>query len=197
MRNIINNILVFGVALVVLSSCEKDAELTTLKEVNFSSAPDASPDNLILTQEEAEEAAVTISWPKVIFPVEAPVNYQLQFDVPSDTIGDNAWNNAITIEAGTNVLSKSFITKDLNDIAKDLGLESEIQGDLLVRIQATMDRTISSDPISLLITPYTTVIPNTKVYVPGAYQGWDPATADSLASTATSGVFQGILSFKD
>lgn len=197
MKNILKKILFLGVTILALTSCEKDAELTTLQEVNFTEVPDASPQNSILTQEEGEEAAITISWPEVVFPVEAPVSYRLQFDTSTDTIGENAWNNAITVEAGNNVLSKSFIGKEINDIAKDLGLESDVQNELLVRIQATLDRTVSSEAIAMQITPFTTVVPNTKVYLPGAYQGWDPATADSISATATSGVFQGILSLKD
>ncbi|MGB8703735.1 MAG: SusF/SusE family outer membrane protein [Gillisia sp.] len=197
MKNIINKILFIGAALLTLTSCEKDAELTTLKEVNFSASPDASPQTVILTQESGNEAATTISWPEVVFPIEAPVSYKLQFDVPTDTIGDNAWKNAVTIDAGSDVLSKSFNGSDLNDMVKDLGLESDTEGTLLVRVQATMDRTISSKAVSMIVTPYTTVIPNTKVYLPGAYQGWDPSTADSIPSTATSGVFKGILTFND
>ncbi len=197
MKNILYNILFFGAALLTFSSCEKDAELTLLQEVNFNEIPAASPEILILSQEEGEEAVVTISWAEVIFPIEAPVSYKLQFDQAKDTIGDQAWNNAIVVEAGSDVLSKSFNGKDLNEIAKDLGLESDTEGNLLVRVQATMDRTVFSDAISIKVTPYTTVIPNMKVYLPGAYQGWDPSTADSISSTATSGVFQGILSLMD
>lgn len=193
-----NKLLVFAAAILVFSACEKDDEgLTTLQEVNFTASPSASPGSIILSQETATEAAVTISWPAVEYPVEAPVNYRLQFDVPTDTIGDNAWQNAINIEAGVDVLSKSFSGSNLNDIAKDLGLEVDQQGTLLVRVQSSLDRTISSKAISMSITPFTTVIPNTKIYLPGAYQDWDPATADSISATATNGVFQGILSLKD
>lgn len=197
MKNIISKIIFFGAALLAITSCEKDVELTTLQKVNFTSSPDASPGSVILTQDEANVAAVNISWSEVIFPIEAPVSYKLQFDIATDTIGENAWNNAITLDAGSDVLSKTFIGTDLNSIAKDLGLESDVESTLLVRVQATMDRTVASEAIAIQLTPYTTVIPNSKVYLPGAYQGWDPAIADSISSTATSGVFKGILTFKD
>lgn len=197
MKNSITKILFLGLAFISMISCEDDPVLTTLQEVNFTANPQVSPDNVMLTQEESEQPALTISWPEVTYPVDAPVTYKVQFDVANDTIGDNAWQNAISLDAGSDVLSKSVKVADLNDIAKDLGLEADEQSSILIRVQSSLDRTISSEAVVLQVTPYTTVIPNAKVYLPGAYQGWDPATADSISATATPGVFKGILSLPD
>ena len=113
--------------MLVLVSCEKDAELTTLEDVNFPSSPEPSFFSLILVQEEQNEPKLTISWPEVIFPVDAPVEYSLQFDIPADTVGETAWNNAIVINAGTDVYSKSFQGLDINQIAENSALRPKLK----------------------------------------------------------------------
>ncbi|MEH6405821.1 MAG: SusF/SusE family outer membrane protein [Leeuwenhoekiella sp.] len=197
MKNIITKFLFFLAAVFFFAACEDDAELTTLATVSFTENPLVTPGSLVLTQEEAAQAAVTISWEAVSFPIEAPVAYSVQFDVVTDTIGDLAWANAVTLAAGSEVFSKSMIASELNDIANDLGLESDVEGTLVIRVQAYLDRTISSSAIAMNITPYTTVISNTNLYLPGSYSEWNAATADSISATATSGVFKGVLTLSD
>lgn len=197
MRKILDKILFFGVGMLVLVSCEKDAELTTLEDVNFPSSPELSSSSLTLVQEEQNEPKLTISWPEVIFPVDAPVEYSIQFDIPADTVGETAWNNAVVINAGTDVYSKSFQGLGINQMAEELGLEAEVEGNVVMRVLARMDRTIASQPVGFTVTPYSTVITVTEIYVPGTYQGWDPSTALSIPSTEVSGIYQGILSFPE
>ena len=60
-----------------------------------------------------------------------------------------------------------------------------------------MDRTIVSQPLGFTVTPFSTVITVTEIYVPGTYQGWDPSTALSIPSTEISGIYQGILNFPE
>ena len=193
MKNYMTKFLFLIAAVFLLAACEDDAELTTLATVNFSVNPMVTPGSLVLTQDDATEAAVTISWDEVHFPIEAPVTYSVQFDVATDTIGDQAWANAVTLVAGSEVFSKSILTSELNDVAKDLGLESDVESTLLIRVQAYLDRTISSSAIVMNVTPYTTVIPNASLYLPGSYSDWNAASADSISATATSGIFKGIL----
>lgn len=185
------------ISILLVSACEKEAELTTLQEVNFPSPPEVSSSSLQLLQENANEAALSISWPEVIYPVDAPVDYSVQIDIPADTLGNNAWDNAITLEAGVNVFSKSLLVMDLNEMAKDLGLEVGEEGILVVRVLSYLDRTIASPAVGFTVSPYETVITLPEIFLPGAYQGWDPATAVSIASTETSGIYQGILFFPE
>src|SRR3546814_3971117 len=49
---------------------------------------------------------------------------------------------------------------------------------------------------SNVVTVRSKPIPLTSwVYVPGGYQGWDPATADSLVSLTGNGIYTGIIAF--
>ncbi|RYD86036.1 MAG: SusF/SusE family outer membrane protein, partial [Sphingobacteriales bacterium] len=128
--------------------------------------------------------------------VDAPVTYALQFDVPADTIGTSAWANATTIAVGEDVLSKSLQGIDLNEIALDFGLPQDVEGHLVVRAVATLDRAVYSEAIVLTVTPFVQVITQTVLYVPGQYQNWDPATAAQLHAI-DAGVFQGFVTFPE
>lgn len=180
-----------------MASCEKDAELTTLEKIDFPSSPSLSSNSLELVQEEQNEPVLTVSWPEVVYPIDAPVEYTLQFDVPADTVGENAWDNAINIAAGKDVFSKSFQGLDINQMAEELGLEPEVEGEIVVRVLAFMDRTVTSEPVGFAVRPYSTVIAVPEIFLPGTYQGWDPATAASIPSTDIPGIYQGVMTFPE
>lgn len=187
----------------ILISCDEEDDslktgLTKLETVNFTGTPAVSSGTVVLTQDMQDAPAINISWNPVYFPVmEAPVAYNLQFDVPADTLGESAWINATTIEVGNDVLSKEIPVNRLNALAKDMGLTAGQQGTMVYRVRAYVDRPVYSKAGTFNVTPYEEVVGNGMVYVPGAYQGWDPASAATLKSTAAVGVFEGFLSFTD
>lgn len=188
--------LVAALSLVFMAtSCDPgDNTLTTLATVTFPAPLTATPDNVVLTAENKYESVITISWPAVAFPVDAPVTYAIQIDVASDTIGATGWANAKRFLVGEDVLSKSFLGSELNDIAKGLGLAIDVPGQLVVRAEATLDHTVYSPTVLFNVTPFTEVITETQIYMPGGYQGWNPATAATLAAI-DNGVFQGYITF--
>lgn len=194
MKKYINKLFLLGSLLVLGTSCDSEAELTTLKAVSFPSAIQVSSSTLVLTEDNADENALLVSWPQVTFPIAAPVTYAIQFDLIADTSGSNAWQKAKRIEVGQDVLSKTFMGIDLNKIATDLGLAPDVAGKLVVRVEAAMDRKIYSDPITLTVTPYEKSVVFGEIYMPGAYQGeWNVDKA--LALTAISkGIYQGYVS---
>jgi len=208
MKRYYNYILIafFSIVCLGIHGCESsddglsiiNDELTTLKEVTFEGTPQATPNTVQLTQEMQDQPAVNISWNKVRFPIaEAPVDYTIQFDVPSDTIGETAWDNAFNISVGRNVLSKEILVKNLNTMVKDLGLETDVEGIVVYRVMAYVDRTVYSKAGGFSVTSYEETLSNDLIYVPGTYQGWDPATAATLGGTSVNGVFAGIISFND
>ncbi|PBJ11422.1 SusE domain-containing protein [Flavobacterium sp. ACN6] len=191
MKKYINKLFILGSLLFLGSSCESDAELTTLKAVSFPSEITVSSNSIVLTENIAEDQVLLVSWPEVTFPVEAPVKYALQFDLVGDTSGAAAWQKAKRIEVGTDVLSKTLIGQDLNKIAVDLGLPIDVEGKLVVRVEAAMDRKVYSNPITLTITPYEKSVVFGEIYMPGAYQGeWNVDTALALPAIA-KGIYQG------
>ena len=98
MKKYINKLLILGSLLFLGSSCDSEAELTTLKAVSFPSQVVASSNTIVLTEDNADDNAILISWPAVTFPIAAPVTYAIQFDLIGDTSGNNAWQKAKRIE---------------------------------------------------------------------------------------------------
>lgn len=192
MKKYINKLFILGSLLFLGSSCDSDAELTTLKSVSFPSEITVSTNKLVLTEDTADDQVLLVSWPAVSFPIEAPVTYALQFDLIGDTSGATAWSKAKRIEVGTDVLSKTLIDRDLNKIAVDLGLPIDVEGKLVVRVEATMDHKIYSNPITLTVTPYEKSVVFGEIYMPGSYQGWGIETAAALTAIQ-KGIYQGYM----
>ncbi|WP_281634496.1 SusE domain-containing protein [Flavobacterium luteolum] len=192
MKKYINKLVALLAFAIVTASCESDAELTVLKSVTFPAAITSSASKIVLTEDTADDTATTFSWSAVVFPIEAPVLYTVQFDLPANTTGAKAWLNAKTFEAGNDVLSKSFTVRDLNKIATDLGLQPNTDGKLAVRVVATMDRNIYSDPIELTVTPYEKAVVFGEIFMPGDYQGWAVETASALTAIE-KGIYQGYM----
>jgi hypothetical protein len=190
MKKYINKIFAICTLLFLGASCENDAVLTTLKTVNFSGPIEASSSTIVLSSENNNLSVVTISWPEVIFPINAPVTYALEFDLPADAVGATAWSKAIHVEAGVDVLSKAFSGSDLNKMAIKLGLPVDEAGKIVVRIASTLNRTIYSEAIELTVTPFEKAVVFGEIYMPGSYQGWNIETAASL-SAINIGVYQG------
>lgn len=191
MKKYINKLLLLGGLLFLGASCETDGQLTTLKAASFPSSFEVSSSEIVLTEETAEDQALLVSWPAVTFPIAAPVTYAIQFDLVNDISGTQAWQKAKRIVVGEDVLSKSFLDRDLNKIATDLGLPIDVPGQLAVRIEATMDRKIYSNTTTITVTPYEKSVVFGQIYMPGAYQGdWNVDTALALPEIS-KGIYQG------
>ncbi|MFV5696872.1 SusE domain-containing protein [Flavobacterium sp. ZT3R17] len=196
MKKYINKLFVICALLFLGVSCENDAILTSLKEVNFSGPIEASSNAIVISTENENLSVLTLSWPAVIFPVNAPVTYALEFDIPADAIGATAWSKAVRVEVGVDVLSKAFSGSDLNKMAIKLGLPVDVAGKIVVRVESTLDRKIYSNPIELSVTPFAKKVVFGAIYMPGSYQGWDVNTAAELKAI-DSGIFQGYVTFPE
>jgi hypothetical protein len=76
-------------------------------------------------------------------------------------------------------------------MALSLGLQIDIQGKIVVRAIATLDRAVYSKAVLLNVTPF-----ELMMYMPGQYQGWNPETAAKLRGIE-EGVFQGYATFPE
>ncbi|KAF2336274.1 SusE domain-containing protein [Flavobacterium daemonense] len=193
MKKYISTLFALGSLLFLGVSCDSEAELTYLKEVNFPTDIKIAPSStIVLLEDNADQNALTVSWDAVTFPIAAPVTYAVQFDVPSDITGANAWLKATRFEVGQDVLTKSFSVRDLNKIATDLGIPPSKAGKLVVRVEAQMDRKVFSNNVELTVTPYEKAIVFGEIYMPGDYQGWAVETAAALTAIE-KGVYQGYM----
>lgn len=175
-----------GVAafITLLASCKKEGEQFYIKDGSFAAnALTASLANIVLTKATENDKAVTFTWPAADFGKVA-VAYTLQLDIPSDTSGVNAWANAKNFSLGNNVLTYTFNTKDLNNLLNSMALPAGTASNVVVRIKSNVLQNggtpssiapAYSNTLAIQIAPY-----NLSLYIPGAYQGWDPSTAPLL-----------------
>ncbi|RKR10012.1 uncharacterized protein DUF5019 [Flavobacterium sp. 90] len=196
MKKYINKIFVLGSLLFLAASCETDGQLTTLAKVSFPSAIEVSSSTIVLKEDVSDQQALLVSWPKVTYPITAPVTYALQFDLSTDIKGSEAWGKAKRVEVGQDVLSKSFTVLELNKIATELGLKPNVPGELVIRVESTMDHRIYSTPVTITVTPYEKVVVFGEIYMPGSYQGWAIETAAGLKEIQV-GIFQGYMTLPE
>jgi hypothetical protein len=181
MKSILNKLFIALAAILLFAGCRKETVLTYMDVVTFPSDVTVSSNSIILSADNLDSSVVTLSWPAVKFKVDAPVSYTLQLDVPADTIGASAWGNAVSEELGKDVLSKTYKGSDLNTLAlSKLKLLADSSNTIVARVKATLDRDVYSNTVSFNLTPFQVFVANV-LYVPGAYQGWDPATAPRIA----------------
>lgn len=163
-------------------ACKKEAQITRLQPVSFTSTMTASTNAVTLTTANDTTSVVTLSWPAVTYPVKGSVSYTLQIDVPADTVGAAAWGGATSLLIGKDALSKSYNGKDLNNLAISKGLATGAEGTLVFRVMAYQDRATYSPGVAVKITPYEAKPVLPLLYVPGNYQGWSPGTAPYAAA---------------
>jgi hypothetical protein len=176
-------------------SCKKTGEFLTVNEsASFSTSITASVDSVTLAPANDSSTVLTFTWPAVSYGSSVAVTYTLEMDVPSDTAGPAGWGKAQLFVAGNNVLTYAFNGQTLNNIMQTLNIFSDSA--IAFRVMATVNQyngAASTVPgtytpaVSVRVTPYTT-----NLYVPGAYQGWSPATAPVLNPVSgRPGMFEG------
>jgi hypothetical protein len=192
MKKYLHTVLAAGcVALLMLASCKKDENKLVADPANAKGGTlAASASTIVLTKATETTTAVTftITQPSFGFPA-APTN-TLQFDVSGDNFTSP---KEVVLAAKASTLAYAGL--DFNALALSLNMKTGVAAPLQVRIKSQISTTITavySNVITLTVTPYPLV---SYVYVPGAYQTWNPATADSLKSATGNGVYTGVINF--
>jgi starch-binding outer membrane protein SusE/F len=187
--------LLIALFLISAASCKKEGEVLTANgNASFSASLQASLDSVTLAPANDSDTVVHFTWPAVNYGAGIAVTYTLEMDVPSDTAGATGWAKAQQYIAGANVLTYGFAGKDLNNNMQTLGYFSPTR--LVFRVLANVTQyngsastipTSYSSVVNVVVTPYTT-----NLWVPGAYQGWSPATAPTLNPVpGQPGLFEG------
>ena len=168
--------------ILLISSCKKEGEVFYVTDGSFTSGGlTASSDNVILSAANDNDTAVTFHWSAASFGDKTISAYTLQLDVPSDTA---SWANAKSYAVGNNVQNYGFVTKALNDVLTTIALPGGTASTIVLRIKADLPQyngtasslaSLYSNTISIQVTPY-----SLSLYIPGAYQGWNPGGAPLL-----------------
>lgn len=174
-------------------ACEEDQELVTMQP-GTPPALSASTDALVLDREEAETEAITFSWTEAEFGFPAAVNYTLQLAQAGTDFAEPR-----DVDMG-NTVARTYTVEELNSRVLQLGLEPGTAGQLEARVRATLSEAVEpvfSNTVTVDITPYSGEVELPSIYVPGAYQGWDPGSAAALTSAEDDGVYRGYITFPD
>ncbi len=186
MKKFLQNMLLLAVTSVTLWSCEKD-EIKAVLGAGTEPTISASAASLVLTSANPTDTVQTLTWAPSDFGYQAGVKYILQVDKAGNDF------QAAT-EYTINGLTKKFTSSELNTLAILKGLAPDTEGTLEARVTADVGsgvETVSSQVISMKVTPYLVIINYPSLYVPGDYQGWNPGGAPKISSVRSNNDYEG------
>lgn len=187
----INKLFILCILSLSLFACKKDEDIVKV-QTGTTPTLSTSVSNVVLSEENEEQDALSLTWTASDFGYPAAVNYMLQIDKAG-----NNFANADSIDLA-NALSRTYTVKQLNNLAIKLGLTPGEAGKLQARIVASVSPYVEpaiSNTIDLTVTPYAAAVAMPILYVPGAYQGWTPATANKIADRTNTGNYEGYIFF--
>ncbi|RYY58057.1 MAG: DUF5116 domain-containing protein [Chitinophagaceae bacterium] len=188
MKKIIVSVLTAFVLL--FSSCKKDMDLTVMQEAVLPGIT-VSAATVVLNETTAEDTVQAISWTAADYGFSAAVSYSVQLAKAGSSF---ATPKEVTL-GNTRVIK--YTGAELNQIALLQGIPVGSAGQIEVRVLSTLSDSIRqySSVVSFTVTPYLVIINYPSLWVPGEYQGWNPATAEKISSKAGNGVYEGYVNF--
>ena len=189
-------IIILLAAFVALTGCE---EVTYDPVLQLGAGPAISAPSpggsYVITEENLSEDLATFEWSGADFGFAAGIDYTVQIDLAGNAFADPA-----ELGPTSNNTSLTVTNQRMNNVLINKGLAAGQPHDLEVRIVASVSDEVEqlvSAPIAITVTPYEQAIEYPRLYVPGAHQGWDPATAPNVYSVPGNGQYEGYVFFGD
>jgi len=180
-----------ALSLIALSlwSCKKD-ETRAVATAGTSGSLQTSATSVVLDKSKLTSTVVTFTLSDANFGYQAAVSNTLQIAVKGTNFA--APKEAILDAKAT---TKAYNGLDFNNLLLALGIPTTANTDVEVRIKSSISAG-TAPAYSNVVTISARPFPLTAwIYVPGNYQGWNPATADSLISATGNGVYTGVIAF--
>ena len=187
------------IAVVSLSAaCTTDLEQVQILPLDQVTAPvleDLAFEEIVITSKNMGEK-VSFAWSKADFGAQVVVSYSLA--------ARNAGNEVLISSTGELMMEVTYeaINSAMALAVKDggLGLVPEIAADVELYIVAAVgNQRVESNAFTVSITPTSAEKVYPMIYMPGSYQSWNPADAETkfqvLYEFAGGGVFEGIADF--
>lgn len=187
------------IAVVSLSAaCTTDLEQVQILPLDQVTAPvleDLAFEEIVITSKNMGEK-VSFAWSKADFGAQVVVSYSLA--------ARNAGNEVLISSTGELMMEVDYeaINSAMALAVKDggLGLVPEIAADVELYIVAAVgNQRVESNAFTVSITPTSAEKVYPMIYMPGSYQSWNPADAETkfqvLYEFAGDGVFEGIADF--
>lgn len=130
---------------------------------------------IVLEKEGADESDIEFTVTAANFGTSGTVKYQLQMDLPSSNFADPV---NLGSETESNIVAVNV--EELNEALLAKGLPFEVAADVEFRVRSSINLPLSpiiGESTTLSLTPYDATVAMPLMYVPGDYQGWDPANA--------------------
>lgn len=177
--------------LLFVASCKKE-ETQTTGAIGNSGTLAASTTTPPLSLANGANTAVVfnVSAPTPVTGYQAAVGYTLQ-------IGKKGSNFVVPQEVSATAAGATLTQKALNGILHNLKLVDDVSTQVEVRLKSSIAPNIDpaySNVITLTVTPYSET---SYLYVPGAYQGWDPTDpkVGLLTSPTSNNIYDGKVEF--
>ncbi|MFW0716366.1 SusE domain-containing protein [Pedobacter sp. N23S346] len=179
----------FALGLIALSlwSCKKE-ETQTVSNITPAGTLAASATNISLVQSNGTQTAVTLNYPlSAATGYVVPVSSTLQFDLKGKNFSSP---REINVTAGTYAPTVTALNNMILALGGVVGTPAQVE--VRLKSGAAANDMSYSNVVTLSATPY---LASAWIYAPGAYQGWTPATADSLISLSSNGIYTGMIAF--
>ncbi|RFZ84217.1 DUF5116 domain-containing protein [Mucilaginibacter terrenus] len=192
MKRIITKFLAFScLAVFVLASCKKD-EVRVTAQPATGGALAASTTSPALSKANLTQTAITITASPQDYGYKAAVTNTLQIAAKGTNFA-----SPTEVALATGALTKTYTVQDFNNLLLAMNMPSGAAAQIEMRLKSSLSSTTPgniaySNVVTITATPFALV---SYVYVPGAYQGWNPPTADSLQSATGNGIYTGIINF--
>lgn len=189
MKSILFKSLALSLIALSLWSCKKD-ETQTVANAGTGGSLKSSATNVVLDKTVLDKTVITFTTTNATFGYQAAVTNTLE-------LAAKGTNFAKPKEAplDVNATTKSYNGLDFNNLLLSLGLSTTTASDVEIRIKSSISNQVAptySNVVTISAKPF----PLTAwLYVPGNYQNWNPASADSLVSLTGNGVYSGIIKF--
>lgn len=190
MRTFIKPVLYITVLASLFAACKKDIPVITLDDTHATEPKlTATESNIELLEIRAANTAVVFNWTKPAYNFNGSFNYTLQFA----KAGTN-FANPVNESIGT-ALEKTYTERAFNSLILSLGVPAGNAGNVEVRLKSVMNDSVAplySNALTMVVKPYSL---EQFLYVPGDYQGWDPAGAQIIRSALKNNKYEGYIYF--
>ncbi|MFT5999208.1 MAG: hypothetical protein ACI81P_001665 [Neolewinella sp.] len=187
---------VFAAILLCFTACEEETfdPVLTPGAASAISAP-ADGASIVIVEGTGDDEFATFTWSAADFGFPAGALYTVEMDLAGNNFGE-----VVSIVPAINALSASVKNGSVNNLLIGRGLPSGVSQAVEVRVQARVgqaadNNVLISSPITLNVTPFESEIEYPRLFVPGAHQGWDPASAPNIYSVEDNGVYDGYVFF--
>ena len=198
MKTIFNQFSILLLVCSILFACKKEASTNIITPPSSGTLAFKSSDaSVVLTAANDAEKVVTFSFKAANFGASVIPTYSLEFDVPADTTGANAWANAIIVKLPAGTLEKTYLGADLNALAGvQLNLPTGAVSTLAVRLKAEVTQNTGAasnikpiySTVIITVNPYKATVEYPALLVRGG-NSWKTPTTRTNGYVLTSAKF--------